>query len=174
MVYFPQEVFKNIMSFACSPHPIARMLESELGVWMLSLRLNNATDHPTQYTDEEQDRQKIFDGFFDTANAICALSNSRPFNCRYDIYKQRFAGGRIGRYYHRPTILTESGEPHGLFWFEFLGGDTYGARINPFLFGDNHTWEFTNKDMIKYLKENKIKGYSKKKRIELIKMCMSF
>ena len=49
MVYFPQEVFTNITSYLkplypTRPHPVARMLERELGVWMLSLRLNNAYD----------------------------------------------------------------------------------------------------------------------------------
>ena len=176
MVYFPQNVFKNIISFARSPHPVARMLESELGVWMLSLRLNTDAftgDVPQVF---RWNRQKIFDGFFDPCYPHAALSNN---NTIIEVYKQRFAGARRGWYTDRPTILTKH-KDRRLFYHcvRWDSGDfnnkvyVYEAHLNPYHFGDKQN--ITNKDMIKYLKENGIKGYSKKKRKELISMCISF
>ena len=182
MVYFPQEVFTNITSYLkplypTRPHPVARMLERELGVWMLSLRLNNAYDDDIWSRDV---RKKIFDGFFRPCYPESAFNIEDFWNM--DVYKQRFAGAKIDHYKWRPTILNEyDADNRGIFQF-YMGrrwdcwGDEKklirGARLNnEFLFGK---LKFTNKDIKKYLKENRIQGYSKKKRIELIEMCMSF
>lgn len=188
MVYFPQNVFKGITSYLAPlyptrPHPVARMLESELGVWMLSLRLN--TDF---FTEEDVprlfywNRQKLLDGFFEPCYPHTALSNES--STIIEVYKQRFAGASRGWYTNRPTIFTYNNDRR-LFTYAkrwVCGGFhnkvyMYEARLNPALFGDKENFDkenITNKDMIKYLKENGIKGYSKKKRKELISMCLSF
>jgi hypothetical protein len=185
MVYFPQEVFTNITSYLkplypTRPHPVARMLESELGVWMLSLRLNNAYDGDIWPRDV---RKKIFGGFFRPCYPESAFNIEDFWNM--DIYKQRFAGAKIDHYKWRPTILNEyDADNRGIFQFYLkwrpVAGHLAepdkklirGARLNnEVLFGK---LKFTNKDIKKYLKANRIQGYSKKKRIELINMCMSF
>lgn len=180
MVYFPQNVFKGITSYLAPlyptrAHPVARMLESELGVWMLSLRLNTDAwgfDEET-HSVKGWGRKKIFQGFFITYYPLPAFTDGSLLN---SVYKQRIAGARRGWYERRPTILNTY-EWRGLFQFgvQRISDNKYlwEARLNPSrLFGTSPN--FTNRDMIKYLKENGIKGYSKKKRKELISMCLSF
>ena len=154
MVYFPSNVFKNITSYfkplyPTRPHPVARMFESELGVWALALRCTPDDDLRTLW--------KLHYDFFEPRF---------PCYSQYDptmIYKQRFAGAKMGwthkraRYNSIPIIVSHT--------------DLYGKTKCYF----HHHWTGTRTQEIKnYLKANGVRGYSKKKKAELIAMCMSF
>ncbi len=179
MVYFPEQVFKNIISFIPRPtHPVAKMMKSQLGLWMDALRSND-TDYPRiagEYFNEhrwKRDRESIFRSFF-----------APRWPGQYDrdptlVYKQRHAGAKKGWTDYRPTVkrnpelmtplidsdhwLPEIVSAHGV-----LRQGRWQAELNPKVVGK------TAKAMKEYLKMNKIKGYSNKKKPGLIKLCMSF
>lgn len=171
MTYFPQNVFKNITShfkplYPTRAHPVARMMEAQLGVWMLAMR----------YTPDDNlyERTKLFQDFFAPR---APLANPHDPSA---VYLQRHAGARRGITDYRPRFwphrngVIQSFDTRPV---DAGAGAPYGSL---FL----HTTHFagcefqpncrTIKDMKAYLKANGFKGYSKKKKDELIKMLLSF
>lgn len=179
MVYFPEQIFKNIISFIPRPtHPVAKMMESQLGLWMLALRSND-TDYPRiagKHFNEHRwkiERESIFKAFF---------APRMPDDFDEDpsaVYKQRHAGAKRAWTEYRPTVKRNPELMTPLIqsdsWLPALHDNQgivrpgrWQASLNPKVIGK------TAKAMKEYLKMNKIKGYSNKKKPELIKMCMSF
>ena len=153
MVYFPEQIFKNIISFIPRPtHPVAKMMESQLGLWMLALRS----------TESQGSRAIAFRDFF---------APRLPGDCIHDpsaVYKQRHAGAKRAWTDYRPTVKRNPELMTPLVFSTRLAWGEIKAELNPKWHGK------TAKSMKDYLKMNKIKGYSNKKKPELIKMCMSF
>ena len=164
MVYFPEQIFKNIISFIPRPtHPVAKMMESQLGLWMLALRS----------TETQGSRAIAFYDFF---------APRLPGDCIHDpstVYKQRHAGAKRAWTDYRPTVKRNPELMTPLIqstsWLPTIHNNQgivrqgrWQAELNPKWHGK------TAKAMKEYLKMNKIKGYSNKKKPELIKLCMSF
>ena len=161
MVYFPEQVFKNIISFLPHPtHPVAKMMKSQLGLWMLALQ---STESRAPWG-----RAIAFQDFF---------APRWPGDCIHDpstVYKQRHAGAKRGWTDYRTTVKSNPELIEGIVTSKIIRGwanqnwHYVKAELNPKWHGT------TAKAMKDYLKMNKIKGYSNKKKPELIKMCMSF
>ncbi len=155
MVYFPPAVFKNIMSYVPrAVHPTVHMLPF---MWPPGLQLND---------DEKK-------GFLILKQMICSMlakrRYTRPIHAAMKPHKLVFKhhtcfSGDCGKFY-----LDKNGTAH----------QCYNNKFKIFSHRDTTAIKGTEvdmnvKDIKKYLKQNGFKRYSKLKRHELIKLCMSF
>lgn len=130
MVFFPENVFKKIISYALSPHPAFRAWSELSGNDEMSkAMLKGLQERLTTKPYSKKLLPLIFHGKRVRGYGYNHLTDRYVFDLDSDIVQKSGMAWKCCR---------------------------------------------TNAELRAYLKQNKIKGYSGKKKADLIKMCMSF